>query len=91
MQLRKLSEKQREVLKTVFEIEDLPLDQELEEFLNSKGCKFYSCLGCGKSSYFTITMCEICYGKSAENLKDWILFRPTVEFRGKLNASNREL
>jgi len=115
MQLGELSERQREFLKTVFEIEELPLDQELEEFLNSKGCKLYSCLGCGKLifhdnyEFWNLTdccddnsklvegglLCEVCYGKSAENLKDWILFRPTymkpVEFRGKFNASDKEL
>jgi hypothetical protein len=115
MQLRELSERQREVLKTVLEIEGLPLDQELEEFLNSKGCKLYSHIGCGKLIFYdnyefwNLTdccddnsklvegglLCEVCYGKSAENLKDWILFRLTymkpVKFRGKLNAPDKEL
>ncbi len=108
MRLEELSERQREFLLNVFEIEDLPLGQELEDFLASKGCKLYSCLGCGKLifhdnyEFWNLSdccddnsklvdeglLCEVCYGKSPENLKDWILFKPTyinsVEFKGLL-------
>ncbi len=48
MKPMELSERQREFLKTVFELEHLPEDEELSEFLKSRGCKLYSCLGCGK-------------------------------------------
>jgi len=115
MKLGELSQRQRDFLKGVFELEELPLDQELEEFLKAKGCKLYSCLGCGKLifhdnyEFWNLSdccddnsklvdgglLCEVCYGKSAENLKDWIFFRPNyvkvVEFRGTPNAPDKRL
>ncbi len=48
MLLSELSEKQREFLKTVFELEDLPRDKELEEFLRERGCELHECVECGK-------------------------------------------
>jgi len=115
MKVKELSQKQIEFLKTVFELEDLPLDQEVEEFLESMGCKLYQCLSCRKLifhdnyEFWNLSdccddnsklvadglLCEVCYGRSAENMKDWIFFKPTylktVEFKGKFNAPNKEL
>ncbi|WP_448588527.1 hypothetical protein [Thermocrinis sp.] len=115
MRIKELSSRQMEFLKTVFEIDALPLEQDLEEFLESKGCKLYSCLACGKLifhdnyEFWNLSeccddnsklidgglLCEVCYAKSPENLKDWVFFRPTyikpMEFRGKLNAPDKEL
>ncbi len=97
MKIYELSEKQREFLKTVFEIQELPEEKDLEEFLSSKSCKLYQCKSCGKLifhdnyEFWNLTdccddnsklvddglLCEVCYSKTAENLKDWIFFRPT--------------
>ncbi len=97
MKIRELSEKQVEFLKTVFELDSLPQDVELEEFLRSKDCVLYKCEGCGKlifhdnyefwnlseccddNSKLTETglLCEVCYSKSPENMKDWLFFRPS--------------
>ncbi len=115
MKVEELNQKQKEFLKMVFELEELSLDQELEEFLSSKGCKLYRCLGCGKLifhdnyEFWNLSdccddnsklvdgglLCEVCYGRSAQNMKDWIFFKPTylktVEFKGNINASDKEL
>ncbi|MDQ7039009.1 MAG: hypothetical protein Q9N26_07430 [Aquificota bacterium] len=48
MKIRDLSERQREFLKNVFEMEELPLDKDLEEFLREKGCVLHRCISCGK-------------------------------------------
>ncbi len=48
MKLSDLSEKQREFLRNVFELESLPEEADLEEFLTEKGCKLYECIECGK-------------------------------------------
>uniref|UniRef100_A0A7C2ZHX5 Uncharacterized protein n=1 Tax=Hydrogenobacter sp. TaxID=2152829 RepID=A0A7C2ZHX5_9AQUI len=48
MRIREFEERQKEFLKNVFELENLPEDMELEEFLASKGCRLYECLSCGK-------------------------------------------
>jgi|GEM_PF-564220 len=48
MEIKELTQKQKDFLKNLFEIEELPEDMELEEFLASKGCKLYECLSCGK-------------------------------------------
>ena len=96
MRLSDLNRRQREFLKNVFEIENLPEDVDLNEFLESKGCKLYQCIGCGKLifhdnyEFWNLTdccddnsklverglLCEVCYSKSPENLKNWIFFRP---------------
>ncbi len=48
MKLSDLSKKQREFLRNVFELESLPEETDLEEFLTEKGCKLYECIECGK-------------------------------------------
>ena len=48
MRISELSEKQREFLKNVFEVEELPQDMELSDFLKQKGCELYKCAECGK-------------------------------------------
>ncbi|SHK19232.1 hypothetical protein [Thermocrinis minervae] len=97
MKLKELSEKQREFLKTTFELDELDQELELEDFLASKGCKLYNCLSCGKLifhdgyEFWNLTdccddnsklvenglLCEVCYSRTPENMKDWIFFRPT--------------
>ncbi len=97
MKLSELSERQREFLKGVFELERLPEDEDLVEFLEGRGCKLYECLGCGKFvfhdnyEFWNLSdccddnsklvegglLCELCYSRSGENLKDWIFFKPT--------------
>ncbi len=105
MKIDQLSNKQKEFLKTVFDLDHLPEDQDLESFLESKGCRLYRCKSCGKLifhdnyEFWNLTdccddnsklvedgvLCEVCYSKTAENLKHWIFFRPTwvkdVDFR----------
>jgi len=96
MLVRELSERQKEFLKTVFELEELPEDKELKEFLEERGCVLYECKGCGKLifhdnyEFWNLTdccddnsklveggvLCEVCYARTPENLKDWIFFRP---------------
>ncbi len=100
-----LSERQREFLKNVFELEDIPEDKELEDFLKERGCELHECISCGKLIFHDgyefwnlseccddnskITpkglLCEVCYARSPENMKHWILFKPSwfgnVEFR----------
>ncbi len=96
MKLKDLSDKQKEFLKNVFELEDLPEDKDLEAFLEEKGCKLYECISCGKLifhdnyEFWNLTeccddnskitpkglLCEVCYSKSPENLKHWIMYRP---------------
>ncbi|ADC89602.1 hypothetical protein Thal_0970 [Thermocrinis albus DSM 14484] len=107
MRLSELSDRQREFLKNIFELDHLP-DTTLEEFLKEKGCHLMECLGCGclifhdGYEFWNLTeccddnsklveggvLCEICYSRSAENLKHWIFFRPTfvkeVDFKGRL-------
>ncbi len=106
MKLGELSEKQLDFLKNVFELESLPTEEELEDFLNSKGCKLYTCESCGKlifhdnyefwnldeccddNSKLTDTgvLCEVCYSRTPENMKDWLFFKPSwykdVDFQG---------
>ncbi|MCS7262584.1 MAG: hypothetical protein N3C13_04175 [Aquificaceae bacterium] len=105
MKIQELQPKQKDFLKTVFELEVLPEEEELEEFLRSKGCELYACLSCGKLvfhdhyEFWNLSdccddnsklvegglLCEVCYSRSPENMKHWILFKPTyykeVEFR----------
>ena len=96
MKVGDLSDKQKEFLKTVFELESLPEDEDLEAFLEEKGCKLYECISCGKLifhdnyEFWNLTeccddnskitpkglLCEVCYSKSPENLKHWIMYRP---------------
>lgn len=47
MLVRELSDKQKEFLKNVFELKELPEDTELRDFLKSMGCELYECIGCG--------------------------------------------
>ena len=97
MLIKGLSGKQKEFLKNVFELEELPEDKELKEFLEEKGSALYECKGCGKLifhdnyEFWNImdccddnsklvegeVLCEVCYARTPENLKDWIFFRPT--------------
>jgi len=96
MLIGELSERQKEFLKTVFDLRDLPENKDLEGFLEEKGCRLYRCIECGKMIFHdeyefwnlseccddnsTIThrglLCEVCYARSPENLKHWILFKP---------------
>ncbi|NPB07944.1 MAG: hypothetical protein GXN96_03340 [Aquificae bacterium] len=48
MLIKELSPKQKEFLKNIFELEELPEEKELEEFLEERGCRLYSCKECGK-------------------------------------------
>lgn len=48
MKINELSARQKDFLKNVFELEELPESMDLEAFLRSKGCTLYECLGCGK-------------------------------------------
>ncbi|MEN3033523.1 MAG: hypothetical protein ABDH18_00855 [Aquificaceae bacterium] len=47
MKITELTQKQIEFLKNVFEEDNLDITQDLEAFLNSKGCKLYRCKSCG--------------------------------------------
>ncbi len=97
MRISELTERQREFLKTIFELEELPLEEEVESFLESKGCKLYTCDGCGKLvfhdnyEFWNLSeccddnskltkeglLCEVCYSRTPENMKDWLFFRPS--------------
>lgn len=96
MLIKDLSEKQKEFLKNVFEVEVLPEEKDLKDFLEEKGCVLYECKGCGKLifhdnyEFWNLTdccddnsklvedgvLCEVCYAKSPENMKYWLLFKP---------------
>ncbi|MCS7170729.1 MAG: hypothetical protein NZ851_00265 [Aquificaceae bacterium] len=110
MLVKDLEERQKEFLKTVFELEKLPEEMELEDFLSSKGCKLYSCLGCEKLifhdnyEFWNLTeccddnskltekglLCEVCYARTPENLKDWIFFKPTYYKDVEFNIKKKE-
>lgn len=97
MKVGELNTKQKDFLKSLFEVEELPEDMELEVFLSSKGCRLYRCLSCGRLifhdnyEFWNLSdccddnsrlvesglLCEVCYSRTPENMKDWILFRPT--------------
>ncbi|RLJ70571.1 hypothetical protein BCF55_0847 [Hydrogenivirga caldilitoris] len=47
MLISELSKKQRDFLKGVFELSELPEEAELREFLREKGCELYECMECG--------------------------------------------
>jgi len=104
MRIKELSEKQKEFLKTVFSVNELPEESELGGFISQKGCKLMECVSCGKLifhddyEFWNLTdccddnskiterglLCEVCYSRSPENLRHWIMFKPTwyknVEF-----------
>ncbi len=48
MKIKELEHRQKEFLKNILEVDDLPEDMELEDFLSSKGYKLYECISCGK-------------------------------------------
>lgn len=48
MKVSELTQRQKEFLKTVFELEELPEHMEVEELLSLKGCTLHRCVGCGK-------------------------------------------
>ena len=97
MKIKDLSHKQKEFLKNVFEIEDLPEEEELEVFLEKKGCKLYECIECGKLvfhdnyEFWNLSeccddnskltprglLCEVCYSRSPENMRYWVMFKPS--------------
>ena len=63
MKLKDLSQKQREFLKGVFELEELPLNESLESFLRGRGYKLERCAICGSfifhnsKEYWNLTEC----------------------------------
>ncbi len=97
MRIGELSEKQKEFLKGVFELETLPEDKELVEFLKERGCELYECMECGSLvfhdnyEFWNLSeccddnskltpkglLCEVCYSKSPENMKYWVMFKPS--------------
>ncbi len=109
MEVGSLTERQREFLKSILEVEEI---EDIESLIRSRGYSLYQCVSCGRRilhdgyEFWNLTdccddnsklvnngvICEACYSKSFENLKDWILFKPTwmkdVEFRlGAKDAS----
>ena len=96
MLIRDLSQKQKDFLRNVFDLKEIPEDQEIQEFLSEKGCTLYECIECGKLifhdnyEFWNLTdccddnskltprglLCEVCYARSPENMKHWILFKP---------------
>ena len=96
MRIKDLTQRQREFLKNVFDLEEISPEDRLEDFLRAKGCKLYKCIECGKLifhddyEFWNLTdccddnskltskglLCEVCYARSPENLKHWILFKP---------------
>ncbi len=105
MLIKELSRKQIEFLEGIFS-ENPPGEEELEDYLERKGCKLYQCISCQKLifhdnyEFWNLTdccddnskitpkglLCEVCYARSPENMKHWILFKPSwyknVEFEG---------
>ncbi|NPA32390.1 MAG: hypothetical protein GXO04_02050 [Aquificae bacterium] len=97
MKIKELSEKQKEFLKNIFEIDELPEEEELSRFLRERNCELYECLGCGKLifhdnyEFWNLSdccddnsklvrdglLCEVCYAKSPENMRHWIMFLPS--------------
>ncbi|WP_096600580.1 hypothetical protein [Hydrogenobacter hydrogenophilus] len=97
MKIRELTNQQKDFLKRILEVEDLPEGEDISAFLQLKGYTLYECINCGKLifhdnyEFWNLSeccddnskltdkglICEVCYSKSFENLKDWVFFRPT--------------
>lgn len=84
MRISELSEKQREFLKNVFELLELPENMELEDFLKERGCELYECVECGNLIFHDNSkltskglLCEVCYSKSPGSMRHWIMFKPS--------------
>jgi len=97
MRIAELSEKQKEFLKNVFELSELPEDRDLEDFLKERGCELYECIECGNLvfhdnyEFWNLSeccddnskltpkglLCEVCYSKSPENVRYWVMFKPS--------------
>ncbi|GBC88078.1 hypothetical protein HRbin13_00195 [bacterium HR13] len=97
VRIHELTHQQKEFLKRILDVEELPEEEDVASFLSSKGFTLYECVGCGKLvfhdnyEFWNLSeccddnskltkeglLCEVCYSRSPENLKDWILFKPS--------------